>query len=168
MIQAARLLISALLFGALVLLSSPASDAPGLQPSSSSETLSKLDPDLLDALRRATADAADDGVEIKVNSGWRSAAYQQRLLDDAVGEYGSAKEAARWVATPKKSAHVAGDAVDIGPSEAARWLADHGADYGLCRIYDNEPWHYELRPDAVDDGCPARYADASHDPRLQQ
>ena len=40
--------------------------------------------------------------------------------------------------------------------------------YGLCRIYGNEPWHYELRPDAVDHGCPPMYADPTHDPRMQR
>ena len=82
-----------------------------------------------------------------VNSGWRSAAYQEQLLDEAVSTYGSRKEAARWVATPDTSAHVSGDAVDIGPTDAAAWLSDHGAGYGLCQIYRNEPWHYELRPE---------------------
>jgi zinc D-Ala-D-Ala carboxypeptidase len=50
------------------------------------------------------------------------------------------------VATPDKSAHVSGDAVDIGPSGAAAWLSERGAEYGLCQTYGNEPWHYELRP----------------------
>ena len=58
-------------------------------------------------------------------------------------------EAARWVATPATSAHVSGDAVDIGHADAAAWLSKHGAEYGLCQIYRNEPWHYELRPDAA-------------------
>ena len=71
------------------------------------------------------------------------------------------------MATPERSAHVSGDAVDIGPSGAAAWLSEHGAAYGLCRIYGNEPWHYELRPEAVDRGCPAMYADPTHDPRMQ-
>ena len=44
---------------------------------------------------------------------------------------------------------------------------EHGAGYGLCQIYDNEPWHFELRPDAVDHGCPDRYADPTQDPRMQ-
>ena len=26
--------------------------------------------------------------------------------------------------------------------------------YGLCQIYGNEPWHFELRPEAVEQGCP--------------
>jgi D-alanyl-D-alanine carboxypeptidase len=62
---------------------------------------------------------------------------------------------------------VSGEAVDIGPFDAAEWLAEHGAAYGLCQIYDNEPWHYERRPDAVDDGCPPTYVDPTEDPRMQ-
>lgn len=128
--------------------------------------VANLDADLLDAVRRAAADAGR--VRFVVDSGWRSPEYQEHLLDEAISEYGSMEEAARWVATPNTSAHVSGHAIDIGPSEASAWLSAHGAAYGLCQIYDNEPWHFELRPDAVSDGCPAKYADPTHDPRMQQ
>jgi zinc D-Ala-D-Ala carboxypeptidase len=130
--------------------------------------VANLDPDLLGALRRAATDAADDGVGFVVDSGWRSAEYQERLLDEAVSRYGSEEEAARWVATPGTSAHVSGDAVDIGPSGAAAWLSEHGAAYGLCQIYGNEPWHYELRTEAIAHGCPSMYADPTQDPRMQR
>jgi zinc D-Ala-D-Ala carboxypeptidase len=129
--------------------------------------VAKLDPDLLGALRRAATDAAADGVQFIVNSGWRSPEYQDQLFREAVSEYGSEAEAARWVAPVDRSAHVSGDAVDIGPADAAAWLSEQGADYGLCQIYGNEPWHYELRPDATNDGCPPVYADATYDPRMQ-
>ena len=136
-----------------------ADDVPGV---------AKLDPELTDALRLAATDAAADGVEFVVDSGWRSPAYQEQLLREAVAKYGSEAEAARWVATPETSAHVSGDAVDIGPAGAAAWLSEHGAWYGLCQIYGNEPWHYELRPEAADQGCPAMYADPTQDPRMRQ
>jgi zinc D-Ala-D-Ala carboxypeptidase len=129
--------------------------------------VANLDPALLGALREAAADAADDGVEFYVDSGWRSPEYQEQLLREAVSKYGSEEEAARWVATPNTSPHVWGDAVDIGHSDATAWLSEHGAEYGLCQIYANEPWHYERRPEAVDHGCPAMYADPTHDPRMQ-
>lgn len=127
-----------------------------------------LDPDLLAALREAALDAAQDGVTFVVNGGWRSPSYQEQLLRDAVAKYGSAAEAARWVAEADTSAHVSGDAVDIGPVAARVWLSEHGARYGLCQIYRNEPWHYELRPDAIEHGCPPMYADPSHDPRMHR
>ncbi len=130
--------------------------------------VAKLDPALLSALRRAGTDAQLAGVTLYVDSGWRSPEYQERLLREAISTYGSAKEAARWVATPTTSSHVSGDAVDIGSSDARTWLSKHGATYGLCQIYRNEPWHYELHLDAIDHGCPPMYADATQDPRMQQ
>jgi D-alanyl-D-alanine carboxypeptidase len=130
--------------------------------------VAKLDRALLKALRRAATTAADDGVTFRVDSGWRSRDYQEQLLDEAVAKYGSEEEAARWVASPDTSAHVSGAAVDLGPTEATAWLSRHGAAYGLCQIYRNEPWHFELRPDAVTHGCPRMYADPTHDPRMQR
>src|SRR5262245_1885745 len=130
--------------------------------------VANLDPTLLGALRDAATMAATDGVEFFVSSGWRSPEYQEELFDEAVSKYGSREEAARWVATPNTSAHVSGDAVDIGSSDAQTWLSKDGAHYGLCQIYGNEPWHFELRPEAINLGCPAQYADAAHDPRMQQ
>jgi D-alanyl-D-alanine carboxypeptidase len=127
--------------------------------------VANLNPDLLRALREAAAAAGDDGVEFFVNSGWRSPAEQEQLFREAVSKYGSEEEAARWVSTPNTSAHVSGDAVDVGPSGATAWLKKHGSKYGLCQIYRNEPWHYELRPTAIEDGCPPLYADPTHDPR---
>jgi zinc D-Ala-D-Ala carboxypeptidase len=125
--------------------------------------VAKLDADLLGALRRAATDA---GFEFSVDSGWRSPEYQERLLREAISKYGSEAEAARWVAAPNRSAHVSGDAVDLGASGAA-WLSEHGAAYGLCQIYGNEPWHYELRPEAIARGCPPMYSDPTQDPRMQ-
>ena len=130
--------------------------------------VANLDPDLLDALRQAATDAAADGVTFSVNSGWRSPEYQDQLLQEAIAEYGSAAEAARWVATADTSPHVQGGAVDVGQWDGTAWLSEHGAEYGLCQIYVNEPWHYELRPEAVDGGCPAVYADPTFDPRMHR
>ena len=130
--------------------------------------VANLDPALLGALRHAATDAADDGVEFFVTSGWRSPEYQNQLLREAVSKYGSEEEAAQWVATADTSPHVSGDAVDIRPFDATAWLSEHGAGYGLCQIYSNESWHYELRPEAIDHGCPHMYADPTHDPRMRQ
>lgn len=183
-IAAALVVVSAALIGVLVhqsLASSPIDilhgalgEADGAVPDGVTvfdddiPAVANLDPDLLGALRQAATDAADDGVEFFVNSGWRSPEYQEQLRHEAVSEYGSEEEAARWVAAADKSLHVSGDAVDIGPSDATEWLSEHGAEYGLCQIYRNESWHYELRPEAIDDSCPPMYADPTHDPRMQQ
>lgn len=127
--------------------------------------VAKLDPAFLAVLRRAANDAGSDGVAFVVDSGWRSRAYQAHLLRDAIAEYGSEAEAARWVARPDTSEHVKGKAIDLA-RDAAAWLSAHGAAYGLCRVYGNEPWHFEPRPDAVDNGCPPLYADPTQDPRM--
>lgn len=120
--------------------------------------VANLDPELRAALEAATDDAAGDGVVIILNSGWRSPEEQAQLLREAIAKYGSEEEAARWVATPETSAHVTGDAIDIGPLDAVLWLAEHGPAYGLCQVYANEPWHFELHPD----GCPPLLPDATH------
>lgn len=130
--------------------------------------LANLDPDLLAAVQRAAADAErEEGIPFSVTSGWRSPEYQARLLSEAISDYGSEAEARRWVASPDRSLHVSGDAIDIGDFDATYWLSLHGAAYGLCQIYANERWHFELRPDAVIDGCPPQYLDPTEDPRLQ-
>jgi hypothetical protein len=129
--------------------------------------VANLDPALLRALRRAASDAAAEGVALVVNGGWRSPAYEEQLRREAVAKYGSEEEAARWVATGTTSAHVSGGAVDVGPASATPWLSAHGAAYGLCQVYGNEPWHFELRHGAAEHGCPAMYADPTEDPRLR-
>lgn len=130
--------------------------------------ITKLDPALLNAIREAATDASSEGIVFYVDSGWRSRSYQRQLFRDAVSKYGSVAEAERWVAPPGTSAHESGHAVDIGHSDAAAWLAAHGAAYGLCQIYRNESWHFELRSNAARAGCPPMYADASDDPRTQR
>ncbi|WP_328612185.1 M15 family metallopeptidase [Amycolatopsis sp. NBC_00345] len=119
----------------------------------------KLDPALLHAVQQAAADARDR-VEFLISSGWRSQAYQQRLLDEGVEKYGSLEKARRFVSTPEKSEHVSGKAVDIGPTRADDWLIQHGARYGLCQVYSNEMWHFELLTTPGGD-CPAKLPDAA-------
>ena len=132
---------------------------PGAPPREKRPSTSKLDPDLRAAVEAARRDARAEGVPLEITSGWRSRAHQQRLYDEAVRTYGSEEEASRYVSTPDVSAHVTGDAVDIGPTEATVWLIEHGADYGLCQIFANETWHFELAttpggrcPDLLPDG----------------
>jgi LAS superfamily LD-carboxypeptidase LdcB len=124
-------------------------------------TVANLDPGLLAALQAAARDARHDGVRLVITSGWRSRAHQQRLFDEAVTTYGSEEEARRYVSTPDTSAHVTGDAVDIGPTDAADWLDQHGAAYGLCQVFANEIWHFELAT-SPGNGCPPMLPDSSY------
>lgn len=123
-----------------------------------------LDAELAAAYERAAAAASAAGVDLRINSGRRTPEHQEELFRDAVARYGSEAAAARWVARADTSVHVSGDAIDVGPPAGATWLGAHGAAYGLCRIYANEPWHFELRTG----GCPALYPDPTHDPRMQR
>lgn len=131
-----------------------------LSPFSDEPAVGDLDPDLLDALRQAASDASADGIELRVNGGWRSARYQEELLQRAVATYGSVEAARQYVKPPGESSHVTGEAVDVGPAEAASWLSAYGSAYGLCQIYANEPWHFEL---ATSPGgpCPALTSNAA-------
>ena len=121
--------------------------------------IANLDPDLLEAVQQATDAAAEDDIALYVSSGWRSTAYQQHLLDEAILQYGSEAAARQYVATPDGSSHTRGAAVDIGATDADYWLIEHGADYGLCQTYANEIWHFELA--TVPGGeCPELLPDA--------
>jgi zinc D-Ala-D-Ala carboxypeptidase len=111
--------------------------------------ISQLDPLLRKAIQEAARQAKAEGVVLEITSGWRSKGFQQRLFDDAVRTYGNASAAAQYVASPEASKHVLGEAVDVGPVAADNWLIRNGAQFGLCQIYANEIWHFELVADAA-------------------
>ena len=115
-----------------------------------------LDPALLRAVTRAQTEASRSGVELSITSGWRSHADQRTLFEAAVAKYGSERAASRWVLPPGRSRHERGLAVDVGPSAGAAWLERHGVKFGLCRRYDNEPWHFERLAAAKGSACPVR------------
>lgn len=120
-----------------------------------------IDPGLQQRFDDAQAAARADGVELWITSGRRSAAEQQELVDRAVERHGSLEEAKRWVLPPETSEHVAGTAIDVGPTEGAYWLQQHGRDFGLCQTYANEVWHYEAATEPGGE-CPPMHDDASH------
>lgn len=103
-----------------------------------------LDPNLLTAVQQAAGAAAATGLTLTVTSGWRSPSFQQQLLDDAVATYGSLAIARQYVQTPEHSKHVLGQAVDVGGAGVDQWLITNGAQFGLCQVYANEIWHFEL------------------------
>lgn len=105
------------------------------------------------------ASAQQSGHIIAIRSGWRSITYQQSLFDNAIRKYGSVTEASKWVLPPRKSMHTWGLAIDIkyiSNSVAANsWVQGHARFFGLCRVYQNEWWHFEplISPG---DKCPPR------------
>ncbi len=119
-----------------------------------------LDPPLLAAIQNAARSAAADGVDVEITSGWRTKGFQQRLFNDAVRTYGSVDIAQQYVASPEVSRHVEGKAVDVGPPAADNWLIRNGSRFGLCQIYANEIWHFELVAGPNGD-CPPLRANAA-------
>lgn len=95
------------------------------------------------------------GLTVCLNDGKRSVAQQESIYEQYVTAYG--REAANELVLPaEKSAHIVGLALDVQPAEAASWLQRTDGALGLCRMYDNEPWHFEFHPDYPVTGCPER------------
>jgi hypothetical protein len=94
----------------------------------------------------AQAAARLAGFDIRITSGFRSQQLQERLFNDAVAKYGSENEASKWVLPKDISHHPWGIAIDVnypGDKVATKWLEDNGWQFGLCRVYENEWWHFE-------------------------
>ena len=107
---------------------------------------SDVDKQVMNRFKAAKAAAKKDGVTIYVVSGFRSLSRQQTLFNQAVRKYGSINEASKWVAPPLVSHHPWGIAIDVNyPDEpvGAGWLEVNGSKYGLCRVFENEWWHFE-------------------------
>jgi len=129
----------------------------------------ELNPQLLIRFIAAKAAAAKEGQKIYIASGFRTLERQKYLFANAVKKYGSEAEAAKWVAPPNVSHHPWGLAIDVNyPSEpvGAGWLEINGARFGLCRVYENEWWHFEpvIAPGGT---CPALLPDATFTLPLQ-
>ena len=122
-----------------------------------------LDKQLVYRFKAAQAAAKKDGQALYIASGFRSLERQKVLFAQAVRKYGSAKEASKWVAPPLVSHHPWGVAIDVNyPDEpvGAGWLEINGSKFGLCRVFDNEWWHFEpvIAPGWK---CPALVPDAT-------
>lgn len=133
-------------------------------PAASAQTVpgtAGLDPALAEAYSSAYRAAAANGVVLSVTSGARSWSQQQSLWEDGIARYGSPAAARRWVLPPDDSTHVSGRAVDVGPWQGAAWLQANGNQWGLCRTFDNEWWHFEVAT-SPGGACPPTVPDASH------
>lgn len=84
---------------------------------------------------------------IGLTSGHRDAATQWGMFRTEIARTGSEAVARQRVLPPAESPHVVGIAMDVRPTEGARWLEAHGWRFGLYRRYDNEWWHFEYWPD---------------------
>jgi LAS superfamily LD-carboxypeptidase LdcB len=97
-------------------------------------------------VRAAMAAAALEGIDLYITSGFRTIERQNYLFAQEVRLRGSESEAAKWVLPGDYSHHPKGLAVDINyPNgrEDVKWLELNGFHFGLCRVYQNEWWHFE-------------------------
>jgi zinc D-Ala-D-Ala carboxypeptidase len=94
--------------------------------------------------------ARADGIELVVNSAFRTMAEQSMLFNLSPGErarYGMTADAV--VAKPGYSNHQSGIALDIKESADARvrpWLEANAARFGWRSTVAAEPWHWEYLP----------------------
>lgn len=120
--------------------------------------------EVADDLRAMIDAAADDGVELTMQSGYRSYTYQKRIFGNMLAVYGR-EYAERLSARPGYSEHQTGLAVDLGGASKpscdfdpcfastpeGRWIAAHVGEFGfLVRYtkanedvtgYSPEAWH---------------------------
>lgn len=113
-------------------------------------------------------DARAQGILPQITSSFRTAKYQQQLLDEEIADFlcqgysrSEAKELAeKWVAIPGTSEHQIGMAVDISTADSSRqdasivwqWLNENSYKYGFILRYPEdkteitgvmyEQWHY--------------------------
>ena len=134
-------------------------EAPALIEMPGGET---VDARIYEPLSQMLADAADEGLEPFVASGFRTRAEQQGFMDEKINEYrsqGYGESEARalaedWVALPGTSEHELGLAVDINGAsyDLYIWLQQNSWRYGFIQRYpedktditgiSHEPWHY--------------------------
>ncbi|MEJ2057501.1 MAG: M15 family metallopeptidase [Desulfofustis sp.] len=93
-----------------------------------------------------------DGIELTVESAYRSIHYQTRIFLRMLEQGRSFEDIIRYVAPPGYSQHMLGTAMDFSPSnwefaetEQYRWLQENGPRFGFEETYSeynryNMPW----------------------------
>lgn len=124
----------------------------------------EINPLVLARFLSAQAAAKELGIDLSIDSGYRSREKQNYLYQRAIKNYKSAEEAIKWVLPENLSRHPWGLALDVNLNHdrsGASWLEANGATFGLCRVYVNEWWHFEplTAPGGI---CPPLMPDASH------
>ncbi len=126
--------------------------------------LAEAHPSLLEMLEQARL----DGIELKVESAYRSIHYQTRIFIRMLEQGRTFDDIVRYVAPPGYSQHMLGTAMDFYPSNwefaetgQYRWLQENGATFGFEETYSKnnryrmpwEAWHWNYigEPDSVDE-----------------
>jgi hypothetical protein len=91
-------------------------------------------PDVAIWFDRMDAAAQRDGIDLVINSAYRSNAEQAILFAQHPDP--------KWVAPPGKSLHRLATELDLGPDAAYGWLQRNAARFHFKQRYSWEPWHY--------------------------
>jgi hypothetical protein len=111
----------------------------------SKQEIERLAMDTVQAYAALVAAAANDGIAVTLNSGFRSYTEQKHLHDGFVlGLPGF-----NMAATPGFSNHQNGIAFDISVAggdgnPTYGWLKRHATSFGFVRTVNKEPWHWEF------------------------
>lgn len=129
-------------------------------------------PELNNAFEKLKNAAAEDGISLKIISGFRSYHSQNSIYNNYVARDGK-KEADTYSARPGHSEHQTGLAIDVnslmfdfGETKEGKWLQNHAHQYGFIIRYPEgkeaitgyryEPWHLryvgELSKELYNDG----------------
>lgn len=117
------------------------------------------------ALLRLLEAAMDDGLVLKVESGYRSPGYQKKIFRRMLDEGRTFDDIVRYVAPPGYSEHGLGIAVDFSPSNwefaatpGYSWLHENAGRFGFQETYPEnnsldypwESWHWAYDADLDD------------------
>lgn len=108
----------------------------------------RLKPSAAEGLSRIYELARARGIDVRVNSSYRSVEEQTRLWRDALNKYGSAEAARKWVAPPGRSRHNSGEAIDMNLMRNGQKIPQSEFDEimrqaGMYRPMSWETWHVE-------------------------
>jgi len=112
------------------------------------------------ALLKMAQKAADDNVVLLIDSGFRSAQYQAKILEKYLKQNMDYQGLLQVVAPPGYSQHMLGNSIDFVPSELDfsmskqyAWLKQHAAKFNFVETYQEknesgvnwEPWHWQYQ-----------------------
>lgn len=119
-----------------------------------------------DAFVRMAEAARKDSVILIVDSGFRSASFQKRIISRRMAEGATFEEVVRSAAPPGYSEHETGWVVDLVPSEARfahtpiyEWLAQYAPTYGFVEslpadstgeaFWESWHWRFDRQADTI-------------------
>lgn len=115
-----------------------------------------------EALKKLMDEAQKDGIDLVVESGFRSYNYQMRIFTKLLNTGRKYEDIIRYVAPPGYSQHALGTAVDFYPSNwefaglpAYTWLQENANRFGFSETYPRistdgspwEAWHWNYQPE---------------------